>query len=218
MSMVVLGIDAAVGVVSIGLMGNHSAQPTELMSTGVRSRQARAIAEGFSRGVDMVRSQMLDEAEPAADADAESEQNATNSTPCVSWRGCRHQPESGPEDVQFECGGPVNGDICFQSVNSCVESAETSLANMYVVSPILATEARTNAVCKCFVSNGCKPACNVALYQRMLPPTAQSYQISHTHKQDYNTENALCKRTGSLTPRRVCTDTNVQYNFHLHVL
>jgi hypothetical protein len=168
-SMVVLGILAAVGLVSIGLIGNHKSQRTELMSVGVRARQARAIAEGFSRGVELSTTQMLDEEVPA-DAEAEEAENAThatNSTPCVSWRGCRHQSDAEvPDDIQFECGGPVNGDICYQSVNSCVESAETSLANMYKVSAILATESRTSSVCNCFVSNGCKPACNVALYQR----------------------------------------------------
>lgn len=189
-----LGFVAAVGVVSMGLLGGARAgvRTTDLVEArpsldgrgaGVRGRMASALASAHARPL----AARLAEVEPEADAGDvldlakgnNSTGNATNATaeveeaPCTSWRGCFHGGDKNytslPSDIRFECGGKDAADTCYRATRACVHSAEVSLANMYVVSPILGTEARGYAVCKCFISNGCKPGCNVAMYQSELP-------------------------------------------------
>lgn len=184
----VLGLLAAIGVVSMGLLGGArvGSHRTELATAsasaghgavvGVRGRMAGAIASAQAGAMGI----KLEEV--GGDAEAEIEEgettnstgnstNATNATaeevPCTSWRGCFKGTglQGLPSDIRFECGGEDAAETCYSATRACVRSAETSLANMYVVSPILGTESTGNAVCKCFVSNGCKPRCNVAMYQ-----------------------------------------------------
>jgi hypothetical protein len=186
----VLGLLAAIGVVSTGLLGgarfgSHRTELATLTASaaaghgaggGVRGRMAGAIASAQAGAMRM----KLEDV--GGDAEAEIEEgeatnstgnmtNATNATaeevPCTSWRGCFKGTglQGLPSDIRFECGGEDAAETCYSATRACVRSAETSLANMYVVSPILGTESTGNAVCKCFVSNGCKPRCNVAMYQ-----------------------------------------------------
>ncbi|EKX44259.1 hypothetical protein GUITHDRAFT_139813 [Guillardia theta CCMP2712] len=154
--------------------------------SAARHRQAMAAASAFGRGM-RVRAKgasraawkaalgmQLAAATEAMAADSATG-NATNYTECSSWRGCTSDREryavNGttemlPHQVQFECGGGESAEICYDTAMACIKSSEALTSNMYQVSPFRATELRTISTCKCFVSNGCTPSCNVALYQR----------------------------------------------------
>lgn len=183
-TVIALGLVCAVGIVSMGFLGGRNSVLLAKSSGGeaslVRARQAWAIAGGKSRSggtglLGRLISLATNETENMTASNStmngtDSTMNETNSTgslPCTSWRGCPHMVvQALPEDIRFECGGQAAGETCYGAMEACVESAEESLRNMYIVSPILATESRKTSVCKCFVSNGCKPSCNVAMYQR----------------------------------------------------
>ncbi|KAJ1495903.1 hypothetical protein T484DRAFT_1924331 [Baffinella frigidus] len=106
----------------------------------------------------------------AAAADPEA---AAESLPCGTWPhlpGCVNQTEAAlgimPEDIQFECGGSASGRVCLGAAESCIDSAEYASQRLYAISQFTGVESRTRNVCKCFSSNGCRPACNVAVYTR----------------------------------------------------
>ncbi|EKX40807.1 hypothetical protein GUITHDRAFT_142441 [Guillardia theta CCMP2712] len=69
-----------------------------------------------------------------------------------------------PKEVAFECGGQDNADTCVTLVESCTDKADAYLSAVYKNDPFRATELRKDLNCQCFVSNGCSPSCNVALY------------------------------------------------------
>eukprot|EP00960_Hanusia_phi_P058453 763892-Hanusia_phi.AAC.1 len=69
-----------------------------------------------------------------------------------------------PKEVAFECGGQDNAKACVAVVESCTQKADAYLASVYKNNPFKAAEQREELDCQCFVSNGCSPSCNVALY------------------------------------------------------
>ena len=176
-----LGVVAAVVLVSLRSQhaGGGALRSVELVGAAaqVRARQIRALAAGNGRFAQLreagrARFSMLDgeEEEEAAD-----EGDAANFTECNSWRGCymmREQydingtTEILPEQVQFECGGAASTEICYNTTMACLDSAESFAEMLYKVSPFEGSEMRTKSSCKCFNSNGCRPSCNVVLYQR----------------------------------------------------
>lgn len=86
---------------------------------------------------------------------------------CNSWRGCGptvRKDVDMPAEVKFECGGDDAADTCVAAVQKCTEEAEADASALFAKQPTLATELRAQHNCKCFVSNGCKPSCNVAMY------------------------------------------------------
>jgi hypothetical protein len=84
---------------------------------------------------------------------------------CNSWRGCPATPrELLPKEVKFECGGDGAADVCVTAVKKCTAEADQDATKLFDTQPKLATELRAQHNCKCFVSNGCKPSCNVAMY------------------------------------------------------
>jgi len=84
---------------------------------------------------------------------------------CTSWRGCPATPkELVPEEVTFQCGGEEPAMSCVQTVKKCTAAAEADASKLFETQPKVATELRAQHNCKCFVSNGCKPTCNVAMY------------------------------------------------------
>jgi len=83
---------------------------------------------------------------------------------CFSWRGCAATPrELVPTEVKFECGGDGAAETCVSAVKTCTALADADAQRLYETQPKVATEMRATH-CKCFVSNGCKPSCNVAMY------------------------------------------------------
>eukprot|EP00960_Hanusia_phi_P073665 768062-Hanusia_phi.AAC.1 len=163
--------------------------------SAVSKKQALAAASAYGRGM-RVRAKRVSRAvwrsalgmqlAAAGPAGAGAVENNTgnasgNYTECTSWRGCTSDfqryavngtTEILPHQVQFECGGGEAAEICYGTAMACIQSSEALTSNMYQVSPFRATELRTTSTCKCFVSNGCSPSCNVALYQRWSANTA----------------------------------------------
>jgi len=174
----VLGICAAVLLLRAGreLSGGSAVPAVRLGATSaVRMRQIRTAAAGNARGVQLKAARFTSlDGEEEAGAGAEAGE-AANFTECNSWRGCymmREQydingtTEILPEQVQFECGGAASTEICYNATMACLDSAESFSAMLYKVSPFEGSEMRTKSSCKCFESNGCRPSCNVVLYQR----------------------------------------------------
>mmetsp|Transcript_8618 Transcript_8618/g.28757 ORF Transcript_8618/g.28757 Transcript_8618/m.28757 type:complete len:327 (-) Transcript_8618:477-1457(-) len=92
-----------------------------------------------------------------------SSSNASNSSdPCSNGTDC--SKIFIPKEVAFECGGQDNADTCVTLVESCTDKADAYLSAVYKNDPFRATELRKDLNCQCFVSNGCSPSCNVALY------------------------------------------------------
>ena len=84
---------------------------------------------------------------------------------CNSWRGCAPTPRAlVPKEVKFECGGDSAAESCVEAVKKCTASADADAQRLFETQPKVATELRAEHNCKCFVSNGCKPECNVAMY------------------------------------------------------
>jgi len=84
---------------------------------------------------------------------------------CNSWRGCAATPRQlVPKEVKFECGGDTAAETCVDAVKKCTASADSDAQRLFETQPKVATELRAEHNCKCFVSNGCKPECNVAMY------------------------------------------------------
>ena len=177
---VLTGVVAAITLVSMRgqLAERGMVRSVELVgvSSALRSRQIQVAAAGHARGVQMraVRFSMLEGEEGEVDQ-ADDVGNVTSFTECNSWRGCymmREQydingtTEILPEQVQFECGGAASTEICYNATMECLDSAESFSAMLYKVSPYEGSEQRTKSTCKCFGSNGCRPSCNVVLYQR----------------------------------------------------
>ena len=54
--------------------------------------------------------------------------------------------------------------MCVTAVKKCTAEADQDATKLFDTQPKLATELRAQHNCKCFVSNGCKPSCNVAMY------------------------------------------------------
>lgn len=172
-----LGVVAAVLLMTAGqrLAGKGTVPSVKLDDAAkIRMRQIRAAAAGNARGVQVKAARFtgLEEEEEEA---AEDSGEAANFTECNSWRGCymmREQydingtTEILPEQVQFECGGEASTEICYNATMACLDSAESFSAMLYKVSPFEGSEMRTKSSCKCFSSNGCRPSCNVVLYQR----------------------------------------------------
>ena len=175
-----LGLVAAVVLVGMRspYAGGGAPRSVELVEQAaqMRARQLRALAAGNGRFAHRlagkVRFSMLDSDE---EEDAAETGDAANFTDCNSWRGCymmREQydingtTEILPEQVQFECGGAGSTEICYNATMSCLDSAESFAEMLYKVSPFEGSEMRTKSSCRCFSSNGCRPSCNVVLYQR----------------------------------------------------
>lgn len=175
---IMLGVVAAVVLVRVkSNQSGGNAMPVELVGAKalMRNRMIQAAAAAGARGATLrargerARYNMLD------DDEEESEEEPAPVTECTSWRGCnmlREQydvngtTEILPEQVQFECGGAASTEICYNSTMTCLDSAESFSAMLYKVSPFEGSEMRTKGSCKCFFSNGCRPSCNVAIYQR----------------------------------------------------
>lgn len=182
------GVLCAALLLVVGTLGQ--ARPAAQLQTGVLHRQQRAGAAAGSRGASVKMnkrhlSRLAEEgaaeegaagpqaaaADPeAAAADPEA---AAESLPCGTWPhlpGCVNQTEAAlgimPEDIQFECGGSASGRVCLGAAESCIDSAEYASQRLYAISQFTGVESRTRNVCKCFSSNGCRPACNVAVYTR----------------------------------------------------
>jgi hypothetical protein len=176
-AMALLGLAAAVALVSFGAIGSGRPRAVVDLQVSMRNKQVRAMAAGHSYGaLSSGRFIKLDEEPVEGDADDEAVGggNSTNVTTveatipaCNSPRGCP-KPffEVLPEDVQFECGGKEQAEICYTANEACLKSARASARMMYRVSPEEGTKARVNNECKCFISNGCRPSCNVGMYLR----------------------------------------------------
>ena len=188
----VLGVVAAILMVGLrGRMTGSSARRVELtfVSSRIRRMQMQAAAAAHARGAQLRTSALS----MLAEEDGEEEEvpdyhfwgagslinftdrEASNWTECTSWRGCNSLREyydiNGtteilPEQVQFECGGEASTRICYHGTMQCLDSAESFASSLYKVSPFEGSEMRTKSSCKCFSSNGCRPSCNVVLYQR----------------------------------------------------
>jgi hypothetical protein len=84
---------------------------------------------------------------------------------CKSWRGCDPKPRRlSASEVRFECGGNEQAQKCVSAVQKCTKAADEDANTLYKTQPKVATELRGEHNCKCFVSNGCSPSCNVAIY------------------------------------------------------
>ena len=163
------GVLCAALLLVVGTIGQ--VRPAARLQTGVMHRQQRAGAAAGSRGasVKMNKRHLSKLAEEAAAPD----DAAAEPLPCGTWPhlpGCVNETEAAlgimPEDVQFECGGSASGRVCLGAAESCIDSAEYASQRLYSISQFTGVESRTRNVCKCFVSNGCRPACNVAVYTR----------------------------------------------------
>ena len=120
----------------------------------LKSRQMSSIAAGHSR-IAKARFSMLLGNDTFSEA---------GYLPSYATNGTEMLAVSTSADVEYDCGGQASGQICFDAAQACISSAESLVSNLYLVDPISATQNRKQSVCKCFVSNGCTPACNVALY------------------------------------------------------
>lgn len=194
-AMALLGVVAAVALVNFGAYGTARHAVVDLQTAqyhrqaqGMYTKQARAMASGNSWGaMNSGRFIRLEETDGDGDAAEVPEVNGTNVNgtngtnateiegfvpECNSPRGCdRAHYKPLPEDVQFECGGKVQADICYEANEACLRSAHASAHMMYRISPEEGTKARIQNECKCFISNGCRPSCNVGLYLRWATNT-----------------------------------------------
>mmetsp|Transcript_34275 Transcript_34275/g.70716 ORF Transcript_34275/g.70716 Transcript_34275/m.70716 type:complete len:360 (+) Transcript_34275:55-1134(+) len=140
---------------------------TELAGRNVRYMQARALSGGSAMLQQKEKVKALDSLEDGLRQGlvADIFKPAKDSPKLCSGRGCTWEnPAVVPQQVAFECGGQREANTCVLNVQTCVDKAEATIATYYKENPQRAREARAAHLCKCFVSNGCGPSCNVAMY------------------------------------------------------
>jgi hypothetical protein len=83
---------------------------------------------------------------------------AAHGTSALSWQ------EASARGGSFECGGEQAAARCRGAVSKCAAQAEEATRREFKTQPRIATERRAERNCRCFVSNGCTPSCNVAMF------------------------------------------------------
>mgnify|MGYP006876811268 CR=1 FL=1 len=164
---VACGVLCAALLLVVGTIGQP--RPAARLQTRILHGQQRAGAAATSHGARLRYAKL----HTAKLADAAAEESDGETLPCGTWPhlpACLNQTDMAlgimPEDVEFECGGKARGRVCLGAVESCIDAGEYASRRMYSISAYRGVGLRQKQVCKCFVSNGCSPACNVAMYSR----------------------------------------------------